>query len=507
MTLHSSAVIEDVAGDQRDDLFNRHLGALLAAATADALGWITESRNARQELAKLGLDHIDRYVTWSKPTGGRFHTYIDYVSEGEYSDDTQLTLCTARSLEPDGAFNPDRFAAELKAWLDYARGAGVAITAAARNLRTKRSVSWSNNFYGSTGSAGRSYTQAGGNGVAMRVAPIALANRDDSAQMQLAIWLNGVCTHGHPRAIIGALTIGEAVRLLSQATPLKRGQFIDDIQEYVGSLRVPSHVSLQSWQAEWAQRAAHPFLDEFGRVKGEMLGMIGVAADIGPAFGATLQELGCFAPATKGSGTGTVAAAINAYLRYPKEFERGLLAIVNTLGIDTDTIAAMYGSLVGVRLGSTRIPDRLAVKVQDYEYFLGVAEALVDIALRKTNENRLRVDVGMVQRRESDIVELTNTRTISKNQRVVHPLLGPGWIQSVSEQRTRSGGLMLLADVALDSGQSVRFRSHRSRWPTRAQAQQEAYLARARGAQADIETGRVRCSTAQDLIDEFDLEA
>ncbi len=38
------------------------------------------------------------------------------------------------------------------------------------------------------------------------------------------------------------------------------------------------------------------------------------------------------------------------------------------------------------------------------------------------------------------------------------------------------------------------------------EAQEEAYLVRVRRGQADVEAGRVRRSTAQEIIDEFNLE-
>ena len=133
-------LLAEVKAGTYDILFDHYLGALLGAAIADALGWITEFKRSDAELRKMGIAHVDRFVTWSKPTGGRFHTYIDYVSEGEYSDDTQLLLCTARSLRADGTFDPDYFAEELRAWLDYARGAGAAITAAARSAMLPESA-------------------------------------------------------------------------------------------------------------------------------------------------------------------------------------------------------------------------------------------------------------------------------------------------------------------------------------------------------------------------------
>jgi len=72
-----------------DRLFDRYLGGLLGAAIADALGWITEFSRSKMELDARGIKRLEDYIEWSKPTGGRFHTYLDWISKGEYSDDTQ----------------------------------------------------------------------------------------------------------------------------------------------------------------------------------------------------------------------------------------------------------------------------------------------------------------------------------------------------------------------------------------------------------------------------------
>ena len=444
-------------------LFDHYLGALLGGAVADALGWITEFRRSKNELKRIGVDRVDRFVTWSKPTGGRFHTYIDYVSEGEYSDDTQLSLCTARCLEPDGSFNAERFAEELRAWLDYARGAGAAITAAARNLRTRRGVRWSCNFYKTGGRQGRrGYVDAGGNGAAMRAAPHALANRHDARRTAEGVWQNAITTHGHPRAIVGALTIAEATRVLAGAGNITKPELTAHVVDFVERIEIPSGEDFDSWLSMWEREAGRPFMSALTDTKSEMKSMLRVAANTDLPLRQALSTLGCFNPATKGSGTACVAAAIGAYLREPADYRAGVLTLVNTLGIDTDTIASMYGTMVGVRVGSTRIPDIWTARVQDYEYFISVADTLTKIALRTAKHNDLRVDVSLVKRREAtDVVELTKARTVTKNQRVMHYLLGPGWVQAVSEQRIRSGGLMLLADVIFDSGESVRFRSFR----------------------------------------------
>lgn len=455
------------SGSTKLDLrFNSYLGALLGGAIADAMGWITEFRSSREELAKKGIERLEDYITWTKPTGGRFHTYFDYISKGDYSDDTQLTLCTARSLTADGNFDEIRFVEELTAWLDYSRGAGAAITAGARNLRDRKSASWNRNFYGTPGRGRRrGYFQAGGNGAAMRVAPHGLANVRTPARAFLGTWKNAVITHGHPRALVGALVMSESVRLIAESEgQMPPRDFAQHIEAFVRGISRPKEASLRDWQQAWEEANHASFEAALEMTKQEMVSLLQRAGDSKVPYRKTLTELGCFEAATKGSGTGCVAAAISAFLRWPDDYGHGVLEIVNTHGIDTDTIGSMYGNLAGLRAGSTNIPDTWSVQMQDYEYFISVANVLAKISLRRATDNDLRVDVDLVKEREGhDVVELAHGRTISANRRVVHSLLGSGWVKAVNEQSVKSGGLMLLVDVALDSGQSFRFKSFRSR--------------------------------------------
>jgi ADP-ribosylglycohydrolase len=446
-----------------EKIFDHALGAILGAAVADAMGWITEFQSSREALKK-GDDQVTDFVTWSKPTGGRFHTYIDYISRGEYSDDTQLTLCTARCLNPDGTFNADKFADELRAWLDYARGAGAAIKSAARNLREHRSATWHANFYRKAGrySTG-GYIGAGGNGAAMRVLPIALANRLDAQRTSEAVWQNSITTHGHPRAIVGALVIAEAARVLAESASLTSRDFVVHLQTWIPNINLPDSEEFRVWKKTWDRVGGAAFGEGLESTKKEMQQLLALVSDVAEPLDKVLRKAGCFDPTTRGSGTGSVAASIGAFLRYFHDYEAGVKTIVNTFGIDTDTIGSMYGGLVGARRGSLAIPEKWSSGIQDYQYLVSVADALSRISVREPlDENPLAVDMDLVRGREDrDVLVLSRNRSVSKGQRVVHHLLGPGWVHAVNEQVTRSGMQMLLAEVVLDSGQSVKFRSSR----------------------------------------------
>ena len=293
----------------------------------------------------------------------------------------------------------------------------------------------------------------------MRVAPHALANRNDARRTAIGVWQNAIITHGHPRAHIGALLIAEAVRLAASVESMTLRELQAHLLEYTADLQMPADDWFRVWLREWDKGAEDSYSIGFDKTKAEMGQMLKLAFDTRVEFRQVLNDLGCYKPSTKGSGTACVAAAIAAFVRAPTAFKEQTIRIVNEIGIDTDTIGAMYGALAGARIGSTKIPDEWSPSMQDYEYFLSVADVLTRIATRSAKANYLRVAIPDIRGREHDITELTKARVVSKGQRVLHDLLGAGWVQAVSSTTVRSGGQMLLADVIFDSGQSARFKA------------------------------------------------
>ena len=107
---------------------DRFEGALLCSTVGDALGWPTEflkPTNGHKPQFRLP---VKDFVSWEKLVGGKWWGYDERIGQGEYSDDTQLTLAVARSIAETGQFEPGRFAyEELPLWLQYERGGGKSV--------------------------------------------------------------------------------------------------------------------------------------------------------------------------------------------------------------------------------------------------------------------------------------------------------------------------------------------------------------------------------------------
>lgn len=461
-------VLEPETQTIRDVLHERIAGALLGGAIADALGWPTEFARKPEDLRAVGLSYpIKDFVPWHKRTGGRFFARIDNVQPGDYSDDTQLSLAVARAIGPDGRVDNEYFARyELRYWLDYARGAGAAVTAAAKSASRVR-ADWRRNFFRyRRGTRDLDYRDAGANGAAMRVGPIALANVRDPRRVYLETWRNAIVTHGHPRAILGAVVFAEALRQLARGHTQNAREFVDGLREFVRTASIPLDDSDVAYWLEGWNSGARRFERLWPEHLTEMDSMLGITSEAqGGSLAEVYRRLGLFAPATKGSGTASVAGALATFLRRGDDFEHLTIEAANMLGSDTDTIGAMAASMTGAWLGYVAIPERWASIMADYTYLNQTAEYLTLVALRQADTNGIRPQISPEPPSAMNLLGAMRRQDVQDRRPYWHPLLGTGRVVKAESQHVGSKqpkGRVVMATVQFDFGQTCKFSSYKS---------------------------------------------
>ena len=332
-----------------DSLTNRITGALLAAAAGDAMGWTTEFIRSKADLKqKMGVERLTEYRDWKKRVGGRFQGYEDYIGAGEYSDDTQLTICTAACISTNGSFDYQTFCdVEYPMWLEYARGAGGTVKEAAQKIQRK-SAQWNSNFFTrKTKERIIDYRDGGANGAAMRISPHVLANAGRWQQAEVDIWRNSIISHGHPRAIIGALLYGYALYTALQWSEADTGlQLIETLGNWTKQLEIPQITGLKNWLSEWNKGRQESFETVFTQTKQEAveyLRLVYSALRKNESPETVFKQLGCFTLKTKGSGLSTAIAGIYLFARQPEQTQENIIIAVNMIGADTDSIAAFVG--------------------------------------------------------------------------------------------------------------------------------------------------------------------
>ncbi len=299
---------------------------MILGAVGDALGFPVEAG---------AVESIERFVSW-KLKG-------EVVKEGEYSDDTQLTLATARSIW-NGRFHPDYFAyVELPLWIYYQRGAGKSTKKAAMNLFSMR-IQWDGNFY-------IGYEGAGGSGGVMRIHPIVEKIKSDEDMVE-DIFKNIMITHGHPMAFAGAYLVAAASR--SERNLEAVSEKFNRLSKLVEDLLNGSQ-EISRWLKERKNDFVRGFQSEVEKLS-RLLNLVSEASGYSEYCSLVGEKN------HPGSGRGVSLCAVYLYLNFkPRD---AVFKAANEKGTDTDTIASIVGNL----FRHSGDLDDLSSKVQDRCY-------------------------------------------------------------------------------------------------------------------------------------------
>jgi ADP-ribosylglycohydrolase len=324
------------------------------AAYGDALGFITELVDINGVKRRISTTRVTKTVSWRRFVGGRFGAQAT-LPAGCYSDDTQLRLATSRAIRGDGLFDVEIFAkVELPVWISYALGAGKGTKTAASFL-ARNDVNWFSNFFNKKNS---NYLHAGGNGAAMRIQPHiwAAANRSKPETFMADVIRNAICTHGHPRGVLGAvfhaLCLASAFSRGTVPSPDLWKEFVNFFSQVINLIREDNELST-FWLPVWEERSKNSIDKEFGQVKDECLKDIEIVRmyiddKSEEAYHKLVEDIGGLRENQRGSGTKTAIIAVAlSYIYRNDETSKALEIAANLLSSDTDTIATMVGAILG----------------------------------------------------------------------------------------------------------------------------------------------------------------
>ena len=346
------------------------VGAILGAAYGDALGWPNE-RPDKSKASRESGDRFHKLRRWPRRSGGRFFPYEEIIKAGEYSDDTQLILCLSRSLLRGEKWFDFYTQVELPFWSLYERGGGGA-TKRAINSWLAGVEPWSPKRKSQDT---RRYFEAGGNGIAMRVLPHVLyLSEKDFSEVATSIFLDGITTHGHPRALLGALVYGFALwSALRKESSLSYGELIGELisNKSVWST-LPSHDRVGSVWLGQAEKHLKDYRKIWSSVKNEILEYLFICqSEISKGALSSdndvLKKLECFNKKINGAGTVTAVASVYLASRYAADPLNGVITAAFAIGSDTDTIASMAGGLLGCINGADWLSP-VKSDIQDFNY-------------------------------------------------------------------------------------------------------------------------------------------
>jgi ADP-ribosylglycohydrolase/predicted enzyme related to lactoylglutathione lyase len=361
------------------DLSDRGVAAFVGAAVGDALGWPQENRSSNVD-RKMPPPAM-AFRSWLRRGGGRFNAYEEVIAAGEYSDDTQMILAGARSLtKGELAWSEWLTGVELPAFSVYQRGGGRALLAACRAWAAGVAP-WQPH----RDTDPSSYFNAGGNGGAMRVLPHALAAAAAGDPISTNnVFCDAVATHGHPRAVVGALVQAVAIRTaLTVNGTLGYGELLDVLLDNPAAwATVPEEDAMPTgWLAAWSVTVRKDFEGTWRATVVEMTDLL-LTARKGMAAGAlaseqeTLLSLGSTGTKTVGSGTVSAAGAVFLASRSAANPRAGLLSAAFLPKADTDTLASMTASILAAFAGNEWLAP-LGNQVQDIGYITELAKAVI----------------------------------------------------------------------------------------------------------------------------------
>jgi ADP-ribosylglycohydrolase len=316
---------------------DRFLGCLLGGAVGDALGAPFEG---------LWSDAIP-----DEPTLLAGFAELEGYPAGQFTDDTQLTLATVRSIVRVGGLSPLDVARSIAALWKHQEviGPGGACTHAA----------WAFLRTGDWTTCGAPAGQAG-NGTAMRTAALGLLFLGRPERLPGAAADVSRITHHDPRSVAGGVAVARAAQLLAAGPADSPGPFCQAVAEAVA-----------------------PFEPVFAEMVAGLPALVEGAAE---AAVRTLAWSGMARPEFKQPiitpfVIPTVLASLWCVLRHPDSWPRAVATAIR-LGGDVDTLGAIVGALAGARLGASAIPPHLRETVQQAEQIQRLALRYHELATR-----------------------------------------------------------------------------------------------------------------------------
>ena len=370
MSGHSAKKLSSAGADLRSE---RCVRSSAWAAYGDALGFISELTDERGLRRRTRGRELTEPVPWVRRIGGRQFVDVE-LPAGCYSDDTQLRLAVGRSIGPDG-FDVETFSKiELTVWPSYALGGGKGTKAAAANL-IRDNVSWYANIF-------KGWTNAGGNGAAMRIQPHVWAAKELENPYSFLpdVFRNSICTHGSPNGILGAvlhtLHLAHAIRFGEVPSPDDALGFFDRCRDVKSLIPGGSEVE-EIWVGLW-ERESGSLPEAWEAAVNDARAATKVAADIttasGPRYLDVLEALDLLSDSRRGSGVHTSIAAL-ALLWLTPSVQDAVLTAANAIASDTDTIATMAGAVAGAVAA-----DLPKAPLLDLDLLRSEADRLADLA-------------------------------------------------------------------------------------------------------------------------------
>jgi ADP-ribosylglycohydrolase len=309
------------------------IATLVGCAIGDALGNPFEMKPAASPLLKE-WDGLFK-------AGGTFWK----GEAGQYTDDTLMSIALSLSLIDKGGFDPEHVASEYLAWYESGNTRGIGTTTASAMVNLKLGATWQES--GLTHSP-TDNLPAGGNGTAMRAAPLGLWYRQQPKLLLRSSMLDASITHNSHEPKMGSVAVALATAMLAN-----RDAGPGSVAYYVTDILADSEVKEKILLAQkWLEQGT-----DLSTITSEALAEIGS---------------GGYVPETVGAAFFCLGATTN--------FKDAVVLAVKAGG-DTDTTAAIVGALAGTYYGLDAIPSEYKDQVENFQLLQDLTDELANNAV------------------------------------------------------------------------------------------------------------------------------
>lgn len=322
-----------------DALLSKFQGCFCGVVIGDAMGMPVETMTPKEILYATDGKGVAEFRDGIQTRWDDLKSF----RAGQTTDDWQLTKATAKSIIAKGKFDTLQCALEhITEYKETTVGWGKSTKEA-----IKMCANWFNNCDDkddrkltigdiNTISALASLNSLGaGNGVAMKVAPLALFFKAPALVFPNVVRL-GKLTHKDPRAWYSAYAVSTMISkaLQMEITEGSAHNFLRFIIDELLTIELDPRKGKVKCDEE-------PLVNQFTKILS--MELLDDPIKLREVIGT-----GCFC-------VESVPFAIATALRHPQDFHSGILEAVNAGG-DTDTNASMVGAIIGANVGVEGIP-------------------------------------------------------------------------------------------------------------------------------------------------------
>lgn len=320
-----------------ENLEAKFLGCIYGLAIGDAMGFPVEFFTLEQIRRIFGKEGITGFESFRQ----RKMLTPSKNPIGFYSDDTQMSIATARGLlgSKDDSVEEimNNISTEYIAWSESPDMRAYGRTCIRGVINMKKGMHWKNS----------GIPEGDGCGTAMRVSPIGLYFYDDLKKLTEVSCAASACTHGHPTAIASGIITAYAIsQVLNSTSPEK-------IFENV--LRNSQNLEKGLGEKIFKVKEILEYENHFDALK-----ELGLGWEAGEA----------------------VALALYCFMKNPNDYRKTILMGANTEG-DSDSIASMAGAISGAYNGIKAIPQEWIEQIENRELLGEIATQLYKKSIRK----------------------------------------------------------------------------------------------------------------------------